>query len=513
MDEIERKRREYYKNAERLKEIDKELGINKGYKDIILVIVVGLFLMFLVSEVMNPAGFFGVEKKELPEPAVYFDFDNASEVLAAREGNDYYPGVLDELDNRTFKYNPSELVVHGVEGNHFEKGDYIQTANKSVPAVQTQDKITYVVKFRTDSDSDEYMGLFSNQMDWDSNSIQIKQGAILFKQAIKDENNSGASCSIKANHDYTDGNIHTAVFSVDAGANPDCRAYVDGELIGTHNTDAAPGHFWWENWEGFVIGATVGTENRTLQHFYEGEIIDVEVYKDSIQHDLREPIVLKGLHHTARINGDPEAVEGKYGDALYFDGDDNIEINFSYQPGSFTQMAWIYSENETFGHSKIDYDGRWISRNVGETGGLHIMGDGSAGYRLQYEDNTKIHHRPATVYLNNWHHLAVTYDNSTNELKVYLNGKLEGTKELENATLKDWRKIYIGGEGSYWFTGNIDDFIVYERGVNEDVINAAYKGKDYYFDFDKNVALAGVGIAFVLVIVLSFIQWKNGSEA
>ena len=70
MDEIERKRREYYKNAERLKEIDKELGINKGYKDIILVIVVGLFLMFLVSEVMNPAGFFGVEKKELPEPEI-----------------------------------------------------------------------------------------------------------------------------------------------------------------------------------------------------------------------------------------------------------------------------------------------------------------------------------------------------------------------------------------------------------------------------------------------------------
>lgn len=489
---------------------------NKGFRTqltaTIAVVIIFLLAFFMVSEIFNPKGFFGIERVDIADGAVHFDFDNASAVLAERKTNKLYPGVLDNITNMTFSFNPKNHSLRNFtpeNSTRFDGDDYYRTVNETVPETQTQDKITYVVRFRTDSDSDEWMGLFSNQMDWDSNSIQVKEGAILFKQAIKDANDNGAGCNIRADKDYTDGKPHTAVFSIDANSSPDCRAYVDDELIGTHDTDAAEGHFWWENWEGFVIGATVGTENRTLRRFYDGEILNITIYNDSLDHEIRPQIVLKGSR-TAEINGEPESVEGKYGEALYFDGYSNIQINYSYQPKSFTQMAWIYSENDSFGHTNIDYEGRWITRNDGEIGGLNLMGNGDVGYRLQYSDDTKIHHRPAKISTGKWHHLAATFDNKTYELKIFLDGELQGTKQLDkNASLKEWKKIYIGGSGSYWYTGKVDELRVYEKALDEADLNAIQRGKEHYFMFDHNAGIAFGMLLVLMTIVLSFVQWKN----
>ena len=175
--------------------------------------------------------------------------------------------------------------------------------------------------------------------------------------------------------------------------------------------------------------------------------------------------------YSIKINGDPKTVEGKRGEALSFDGDDSLTVeNFDYAPGSFAQSVWIYSDDSEWGRSEIDYEGRWITRNVGELGGLFLnktsRSKARAGYRVQYKDGKGGSFLPATIEPGKWYHLMASYDEDSHKLRVYLNGKLKGIKNLkEDVKLKPWRGLQVGGSGSYWFGGIIDDVRVFNESL------------------------------------------------
>lgn len=173
--------------------------------------------------------------------------------------------------------------------------------------------------------------------------------------------------------------------------------------------------------------------------------------------------------YSFRVNGNPKTVQGRKGEAMSFDGDASLAVEgFNYIPGNFTQAAWIYSENPSWGYSEFDYEGRWITKNVGELGGLFLQdvsGDRSkVGYRLEYNDGTKLTFLPVTIETGKWFHLMASYDDKTAELRIYLNGRLEGIKQLnQSKALKSWKGLKLGGGPGSWFNGRIDQLKIFDK--------------------------------------------------
>lgn len=79
--------------------------------------------------------------------------------------------------------------------------------------------------------------------------------------------------------------------------------------------------------------------------------------------------------------------------------------------------------------------------------------------------------------INNWHLIIVKYDNSTHEVKLYIDNKLIGTKTMD---LKPSAYNLIFGragdatDASRYFYGNMSHCIIYDRVLNDDEIMNLY---------------------------------------
>jgi hypothetical protein len=68
--------------------------------------------------------------------------------------------------------------------------------------------------------------------------------------------------------------------------------------------------------------------------------------------------------------------------------------------------------------------------------------------------------------LNQWSHLAATYDGAT--LKLYINGALAGTKNVTGSITTTNGAFRIGGNSIWgeWFNGIIDEVRIYNRALS-----------------------------------------------
>jgi hypothetical protein len=165
------------------------------------------------------------------------------------------------------------------------------------------------------------------------------------------------------------------------------------------------------------------------------------------------------------IVGDPEVVKGKVGEALQFDGaDDYVEVpdDESLQLwSSHTLEAWIY-QMESRSSRIIDKIG------AGTANGPHL--DTHPGTTLRSCAGNCIS-TTVTYTLEEWHHVAVTFDDG--EVKLYIDGSVEGEGDVpspldgNNLTLK----VAADSNGENLFLGIIDEPRVYNRALSEDEIN------------------------------------------
>lgn len=85
---------------------------------------------------------------------------------------------------------------------------------------------------------------------------------------------------------------------------------------------------------------------------------------------------------------------------------------------------------------------------------------------------------------NEWHHVALTYSNSTGDIKVFIDGQLENTNNLATPQgLNQWGEtdVHIGAN---WdgvsndvieeFNGSIDEVMIFNRTLSDEQINAMY---------------------------------------
>ena len=186
---------------------------------------------------------------------------------------------------------------------------------------------------------------------------------------------------------------------------------------------------------------------------------------------------------------------GKLSSSLNFDGvDDYVEItdetNSVFDATDYLTMSgWMYptSDPGNTGHpivykgSGSDDYGRYLIGIYNNGGGIGPECVINGGARILLEDGS--------IPLNTWTHITCTYDKTlaSNNVKVYINGKLHATANYSTSITADNNPVEIGrwynfSEARRYFAGQLDDVRVYNYALTSSQVKTLYSGGAVRFD-------------------------------
>jgi concanavalin A-like lectin/glucanase superfamily protein/uncharacterized protein DUF2341 len=191
-------------------------------------------------------------------------------------------------------------------------------------------------------------------------------------------------------------------------------------------------------------------------------------------------------NHGVAVSGAVTTSTAKYAMAGEFDGADDYvncgnDSSFNFDK-ELTISAWVNPSDDGWNHGRIAY------KHVG-FGFLKINSDGRIAYAFYYADDSS---DPWTfgntvIPKNLWTHIDISYKNGV--VKIFLNGILDKTIEGEDKSLKAGTgNLQIGGQGSYFFDGSIDEVRIYNRALSSREIKQLYEyapGPVGYWDFNE----------------------------
>jgi hypothetical protein len=184
-----------------------------------------------------------------------------------------------------------------------------------------------------------------------------------------------------------------------------------------------------------------------------------------------------GNGHDGTIEGDPQWVAGRSGQALKFDGtEDYVNIGlgagdyFATLNSGFTVAAWISRASEG------TYD---IIFGAGRNPVGTAVGDDNNGWKFGIDSGDVIkfttlgildYTSSVGVPVDEWVHVAATFNEAGTEVQIYLNGNLEDTIS-GNGPANPATGLYAVGFGGTWelefFDGMLDDVMIYNRSLSE----------------------------------------------
>jgi len=168
------------------------------------------------------------------------------------------------------------------------------------------------------------------------------------------------------------------------------------------------------------------------------------------------------------ITGKPKSVEGKFGEALSFDGVvDYVTINADIEPESVTMEALIKpvmdSRNPIF--DKYNYG---IQSSDGQNVGIWIRDDKVAwpsAYTAYPKDG-------------DWHYVTGVVKHKE-FVKIYLDGELKNTGAAPNPIDKGYSSLnptiaYTQHLGGIWYHGIVDEVSIYDRALSDSEVKKNY---------------------------------------
>lgn len=303
---------------------------------------------------------------------------------------------------------------------------------------------------------------------------------------VQDGNYAG---SFVTNYNVFDGEWHHMVYTYDNGTG---KIYLDGTLKNSGTFTKA------NNAEQIYIGAEVQEG-----YWWDGDISQVKYYtktlssSEVLQNYYQSPITTDSLYFsidannlvsfesgstiayslTGSVNGTIAGAtfDGSTGGSWVFGSNRNTYLKAGSNPGPFDFPGWdgytvdIWVKRTAFGTwqsgGTTNYDGIWnyywnhnLSFTGAHTGVNRIQGSGiSGGYDIE---------------MDTWYNVIMTHDNgsSVGNHKVYINGKLEFTANVSNASYSSGnpRQFFIGNWDSGWsMVGEIGNIQVYDRHLTE----------------------------------------------
>ncbi|MHB8997588.1 MAG: DUF4838 domain-containing protein [Armatimonadota bacterium] len=157
---------------------------------------------------------------------------------------------------------------------------------------------------------------------------------------------------------------------------------------------------------------------------------------------LPDTLVLLGRDTEAAESAtDPKTVEGKFGKAQQFSGNQIIEVtaDFSDDCGTMEAWVWLPAEKPERPATILRLDGvsPWT---------YHIIQRDANSSRISYTtyDGSKGHSRVSGDLAEGWHHVAGTHDLKSGKMELFVDGKSCGSTDYIKTTCRG-TKIGVGG--------------------------------------------------------------------
>ena len=190
-----------------------------------------------------------------------------------------------------------------------------------------------------------------------------------------------------------------------------------------------------------------------------------------------KPVAYYPLGEQARKPGTAEwrfPNEVLQGQAIDFDGTDYIEIGDTtiLDDGDLSVSLWFNASSVTGGTSLID--NHYVS--VAHAGFSIALNTSSRVYidRNTTATDAKINNVNMGYSLNTWHNLLMTYNDTTKQLKAYLDGDLKTTatgSASSNSASLGARIGRYSATGSGYFNGQISNVVIWNSDQSANIAN------------------------------------------
>ncbi len=197
-----------------------------------------------------------------------------------------------------------------------------------------------------------------------------------------------------------------------------------------------------------------------------------------------------GHGHNGTIDGAAWTTDGRFNNALIFDGDgDRIYWTYTAPENNFTMEAWVKADKEISFYSEATSGIEGVFEHGPHNylfsaghGGDHDAGAGvSVGTNgISVYEHGSGYMPPLAVFHadigTDWNHIVVTYTNK--QPRIYLNGELVRTG-LVSQRDNVFAPNTVGGDGYGWFKGVVDHVRIYDRVLTEEEVFQSYSRSGY----------------------------------
>ena len=413
--------------------------------------------------------------------------------------------VSGSLDVQTVRINVNADMGVGIQSQALEfdgSNDYVEVSHASAlnPSHWTIEA-WFQTSAHSGSSSNDIGRIVNKAVNGSTNgySLAIWQGKVSLST-------NGLSTNVLNSTDtVNDGQWHHAAGVYDGNS---LKIYIDGQLTDSVVVSGTPTL----NTNNLNIGRFQEGSSSALQ-FFDGKIDEVRIWNTGrsaddirLSYDQQMAGTESGLvayyrfdrvtdgtvddlstnNHTGHMGdsatlgdtAEPTAVVNT-GKVASFDGSGDYitvpnasALNFGAS-GSFTLEGWVNTTQST-NYARVfikpaGSGGQSYSLAI-HNGKAHVRFDGGGGQFVESAD---------TVNDGQWHHVAGVFDNANDTLKIYIDGRLAGTKTGVTAQPnQDTQALLIGGvttESDQWFNGQMDDLRVWNTARTDAQIAENYQ--------------------------------------
>jgi hypothetical protein len=201
-------------------------------------------------------------------------------------------------------------------------------------------------------------------------------------------------------------------------------------------------------------------------YLWDGYIQDFRVYKGAAKYTgdfvpaSTNPDILPDT--PSGVSGGSKLAKVTDG-AVSFDGSGDYltagqSEDYNFGTGSFTIECFAYFNNITSSQDITDFTNN--ASATGSPGGQFYFSSSGGGTLQWYESSTAYAAAAGKIIPKKWHHLAVVKNSSGNTIKIYIDGKEEGSSSHTETSGTNAGSLRIGLQGATYFNGFLSNLRV-----------------------------------------------------